>query len=914
MWRRIQMMVRRDKFDRDLEEEMQHHLAMMTQSHGAQGISEEESNFVAQREFGNTLLLRERSRDMWGWTWFEDLSQDIRYGLRMLARNPGFALVAVLSLALGIGANTSIFTLINGVLLKPLPVRDPQQLVSFGKAYGAGVIGGIDPGPLDLFSYDFYKRIKDERASFQDICAFSSFTTRVSVRLSGSSVGPADQAISRLVSGNYFRVFGVNAIMGREITPQDIDAPGRNPVAVISYRYWQRKFSGDPGVVGKSIVVNSTPFTVIGVTPDGFFGESVDPDPAEMWLPLTMQPQVMLRPSLLDPHGPYWLHLMGRRVSGSNLKQTQEWVNLRLRQYMIDQQGTKITPEDKHTIQQMYVELLPGGRGDSNLRFEYSAPLEILMGGVALVLLITCANLANLLLARAMASGKEISTRLALGASRSRIIRQMLTESLLLSGLGGLLGLLFAVWGTHALISFVAGTANYTPIDSIPDARVLAFALGICLLTGILFGLAPALRVSSPSLAPALNERSRTMSSGPGRPGRIPLPKILVAGQVALSLLLLVGAGLFVRTLRNVDRQNFGSNRSNVLLVTFDPRMAGYKQEQVRGLYQQILAHMNALPGVRSATVSMFPPLSGMSWTEEFKISGHVAQPNEDMGSTLNSVGPQYFETVGIPVQQGRSIGPQDTETSPKVAVVSQTLADHFFPRGNAIGQHVSFSDPEIKGDWEIVGVAKDAKYNSPREDPKRMIYLPVMQQSGEDAFVGSLEVLTFGDPTTVAGEVRQAMGEIDGNLPLRNVITMNELVGTRFLSKEKLISELSSFFALLALSLACIGLYGVMSYDVVRRTNEIGIRMALGAQSSGVLWMVMKESVILLAFGIAMGVPITLAAMRLVQSELFGLSSSDPFTIGAATLLIGLVIVLGGYIPARRATKVDPMVALRYE
>ena len=476
------------------------------------------------------------------------------------------------------------------------------------------------------------------------------------------------------------------------------------------------------------------------------------------------------------------------------------------------------------------------------------------------------------------------------------------------------MGLLFAVWGTRVLIRYVAGTASFTPLNSIPDTTVLLFTLGVCVLTGILFGLVPALQVSSGSLAPSLNERTRTMSGGSRRPGNFPLAKILVAAQVALSLLLLAGAGLFVRTLRNLDLQDFGFNRSNLLLATINPRLAGYRQEQLRALYQQILDHIGTLPGVRSATLSMNPPLSRMSWTEEFKISGHVSQPNEDMGSTLNSVAPQYFETVGIPLIQGRSIGPQDTETSPQVAVVSQVLANHFFPSGNAIGQYLSFYDPEIKGNWEIVGVAKDAKYNSPRGDPQRMIYLPVMQQSGEDAYVGSLEVRAVGDPATVAGGVRQAMGEIDGNLPLRSVVTMNELLGTSFLRKEKLISELSSFFALLALSLACIGLYGVMSYNVLRRTNEIGIRISLGAQPGGVLWMVLRESIVLLGLGIAMGVPLTLAALRLVQSELFGLGSSDPITLGAAALLIGLVTVLAGYLPARRATKVDPMVALRYE
>ncbi|MGO8786334.1 MAG: ADOP family duplicated permease [Terriglobia bacterium] len=917
MWteftRRLAMLFRGRHFDADLEEEMRLHRELREREQIEAGVAWEKARCLARRRFGNDLVLREESRDMWGWSWLEGTLKDVRYGFRMLTKNPGFAAVAVLSLALGIGANTAIFTLINDVLLKSLPVRDPQQLVSFGKAYGAGVIGGLDPGPFDLFPYDFYEQIKSDKEGFQGVCAFASFTTMVSVRPGGSSQGPAERAISRLVSGNYFAVLGVNTILGREISPSDAEVPGRSPVAVISYRYWQRKFSGDPGVLGKSILVNATPFTVIGVAPAGFFGESVDTDPPEMWLPLTMQPQVTLRPSLIDPHGPYWLHLIGRRGPGPGLKQAQEWVNLRLRQYLVEQQGANLTPKDKTTIQHMYLELLPGAAGDSNLRVEYSEPLEILMGVVVLVLLITCANLANLLLARAIARQKELSTRLALGAGRWRIIRQILTETLLLSGLGGVLGLAFAVWGTRSLINFVAGTASYIPLDPIPDVRVLAFTLGVCLLTGIFFGLAPALRVSRASLASSLKERSRTMSGSSGGHGRIPLPKILVASQVALSLLLLVGAGLFVRTLRNLAHQDFGFNRSNILLVTIDPHMAGYKPDQVRSLYGEILHRMTALPGVQSATLSMTPPLSGMSWTDAATIPGHAPQPNEDMGVSLNSVGPQYFETVGIALLRGRSIGPQDTGDSPRIAVVSQAMADHFFPRANPLGQRLSFSDPDIKGDWEIVGVAKDAKYNSPRETPKRMIYLPVMQQSGQDVFVRSLEVRTVGNPARVAGEVRRALGEIDSNLPLVSVITINEWVD-HFLSREQLVSNLTSFFSLLALLLACIGLYGVMSYNVVRRTNEIGIRIALGAETGGVLWLVLKESLLLLGAGVVVGVPVALAAMRLVRNQLFGLSPSDPITLCGAILLIGLVTMLAGYLPARRATKVDPMVALRYE
>lgn len=729
---------------------------------------------------------------MWGWHSVETLWQDVRYGLRQLRRSPGFTIVAVLSLALGIGANTSIFTLINDLLLKTLPVRDPQQLVSFGKAEGGGTLEGLGEGPLDLFSYEFYQQMRQEKEVFRDVCAFGSQRERLQVRPSGSTVDLADQAIGRLVSGNYFSVLGVGAILGRTIDPSDDDAPGRHAVAVISYHYWQQKFSSDPAVVGRSIVVNGTPFTIIGVAFPKFSGETIGPYPPDLWMPLTMQPQVTLKPSLIAPHGMYWLHLIGRQNPGVSSKQAQEWVNLKFRQYLIERQGSHLTAEDRREIQQMYVELLPRGRGVSSLRTEYSQPLEILMGVVVLVLLIACANLANLLLARTAARERELSTRLALGAGRCRIIRQVLTESVLLAGRGGALGLLFAYWGTRALISFVMAGSSYSPLEASPDAGVLAFTLGVSLVTGLLFGLAPALRVSRMSVAPSLKTGSRAITGDGSRSGRVLLPKILVAAQAALSLLLLVGAGLFVRTLRNLENQDFGFNRQNVLIVSLGFKAAGYQPAQLGALYQRLLDMMNTIPGVRSATLSMLPPMSGMTWGGPVSIPGRGTQPNEDMDTSINSVGPQYFATVGISLLRGRVIGPEDTANSSRVAVVNQTFADHFFPGGDAVGRRFGVpGDPrDIR---EIVGVVRDAKYNSPRETPKRMIYLPLLQPSGEDLYANCLQLRTVGDPAKVTAEARRALAGFDSNLPILNVVTLSEQVD-RYLDHEELISQLSSF------------------------------------------------------------------------------------------------------------------------
>jgi predicted permease len=840
----------------------------------------------------------------------ENLIQDVRYSLRMLAKSPGFTAVAVLSLALGIGANTAIFTLINRLMLKALPVREPQQLLSFGKAIGGGTVDGVG-GALDIFPYDFYKQIEQQHPPFQDVCGFSSFPVTVSVR-AGAGGGTASQAISHLVSGNFFSVLGAEPVLGRPILPGDVDVPGRNPVVVVSYRYWQQALAADPRVLGRTIAINGTRFTVIGVMPARFYGVELNEDSPDMWLPITMQQEAMVRPSLLHPHGLFWLHLIGRRGGGIGVEQAEAWVTGQVQQFMVAREGGQIPEKRMREIRQIHVELLPAEHGLSHLREQYAQPLAILSGVVVMVLLIACANLANFMLAKAAAREPEISTRLALGASRSRIIRQTFTETLLLSSLGGALGLLLAFWGTRLLIQFVVAGAEHTALEAAPDLRVLAFTFGVSLLTGILFGITPALRASRLRVATALNRTARTAAGSGGRAGRL-LPKILVSAQVMLSLVLLAGAGLFLRTLKNLQNQDFGFNRRNVLLVEFNAKFAGYKSEQLDGLYQRILDRLDALPGIRSAALAGSPPISAGSWDSPIFIQGQTPAPDEDISTLINRVSPRYFETLGIPVLQGRPIESQDIATSTKAVVVNQTMADHFFPRGDALGHQFSIADPAVTGSWQIVGVVRDTKYNSPRERAQRMIYLPLAQLTGDDKFAYRLQLQTVGDPASVTGAVRSALAEVDPNLPILEVKTISEQVDG-FMDNERLISQLSSFFSLLALALASIGLYGVMTYNVVRRTNEIGIRIALGAQAKRVLWMVLKESMWLLGIGVVLGIPAALAATRLVQAQLFGLSPSDPVTLAVAVILIAMVTLAAAYLPARRAMGVDPIVALRYE
>jgi len=906
----------REKRNAELDAELESYLEAVVEERMRRGMGEQEARRAARMEMASRDAVRE---NVWSAGWeaaVDNFWQELRYSLRMLAKSPGFTAVAILSLALGIGANTAIFTLVNDLMLKSLPVRDPGQLLSFGKGVGGGSVDGIGAAdfPLDIFTYDFYQQLEKEqaegRAPFNGICGFASFWTLVSVRASAD--GAATQAASHLVTGDFFSVLGAEPLLGRTLTPADADAPGRSPVAVISYRYWQQIFAGDPAIVGRTITINATLFTIVGVMPPKFYGVVLNKESMDMWLPITMQQEVMLQPSLIDPHGLYWMHMMARRKAGVPVAQAQAWVANQLQRFMLDREGGQSSPARKAEIAKAYVELLPGGSGISDLRAMYEQPLNILMGVVALVLLIACANLANFLLAKAASREREIATRLALGSSRRRIVRQILMEALLLSLGGGALGMGLAYLGTGALIHFIAAGAKHTALETRPDLHVLLFTLGVSVLTGLLFGIAPALRISRIGVAPSLGANARTAAGGGGTWGRA-LPRVLVVSQVTLSLMLLAVAGLFLRTLRNLEKQDFGFDRHNVLLVRFNAKFAGYKPEQLNALYERMVDRFEALPGVKAASISGQPAMIGGNWNSPIRVRGSESGPHDDVGTSLNRVGPGFFATMGIPVVQGRAIEPTDTASSVKVAVINQSAARHFFPHGDAIGHVFTVDDPAVKDEWQIVGVVRDAKYHNPREKPERMTYLNVMQLSGDDAYAYWVQLATAGDPAQIAGEVRQAMAEIDPKLPILDVNTISEQVD-RSMGQEELISQLSSFFSLLALSLACIGLYGVMTYSVLRRTNEIGIRLALGAPTGRVLWMVLGESLVLLAIGVGLGIPLTLAATRLVQAQLFGLQASDPATLMGAAAVIAAVTMLAAYLPARRAAKVDPMVALRYE
>jgi predicted permease len=833
------------------------------------------------------------------------LFKDIRYGLRGLLRRPAFTIVALAILALGIGANTAIFTLINAVVLKSLPVSKPEELVLFDDSANEGTSSGDEPkGHRTLFSHSAYWYFRQHDQSFQELSAFRSGESRLSVRRADAQPGEsAHRASGHLVSGNYFAVLGVKAMHGRTLANED-DTSGAHPTAVISNGYWTQRLNSDKQIVGKEILLNGTAFTIVGVMPPEFFGVRVRRSP-DFWLPLSFQPQVDLRKSYLDQKNVHWLNLLGRLKPGIKIEQAQASVNVGLQQFLNEQAGSQITDERRRAIQNSYVLLSPGGRGISGLRFFYAGALRMLMVVVVLVLLIACANVGNLLLSRTAARQAEFSLRQALGASRGRVVRQLLTESLVLAVIGGAVGVLLAQWGVSLLVTRVAATS---PINVKPDLTILLFTAGISIASGVLFGIAPALRATRIDLISALKEKSAQ-----GRRGRFGLGPALVIIQVALSLVLLVGAGLFARSLIKLQREDLGFDRDNVLIASVDARLAGYKPSELSILYRQLYDRLSTLPNVRAMSMASYTPMSGSTIISTITVRGYTPNPGEKMNVSDILIGPDFNETLGVPLLMGRGIGLEDTPTSRKVAIVNRSFAQAYFHDQNPIGRRLTFDEDSDKDDFEIVGVIGDAKYDSAREKPERTIYRPILQVQDELAYANVLQLRTDGDPLNLAAQVRAEIAQVNGKIPVLNVTSLR-VQTDEALRQEKVLAQLVSFFGLLGLVLSCVGLYGIMAHAVVRRTNEIGIRMALGAERRDIIWMVLKESLLLVFFGLMIGIPAAWGTAHLISSQLFQLSPGDPVTLSTAALLLTVVAALAGYVPARRAARVSPLVALRYE
>jgi predicted permease len=840
----------------------------------------------------------------------DSLLADVRYSIRNLLKRPAFTAVAVVTLALGIGANTAIFTLLNAVTFKQLPVTRPDELVLCQDSADEGTSNG-DPyeGEWRRFSYASYQYFLAHDQSYQGLSAFRSGESRVSVTDVANKTAESQRASTHLVSGNYFNVLGVNAFLGRALTPED-DKPGAPPAAVMSYGYWKKEWNSDSRIINKEVLINGQPFTVVGVMPPEFFGVRVRRSP-DLWVPLVFQPQIELRESYFQNPRVFWLNFVGRLKPGVQFEQAQASANVSLHQFLMEEAGSQPTADYQQSMASSYIKLAPGARGISGLRVAYSKALQMLMVIVGLVLLIACANVGNLLLSRAAARKAEISLRLALGASRFRIVRQLLTESLLLAAFGGVVGILLAQWGVKILVALVAKTS---PLDVQPDLSILVFTAAVSTFAGLVFGLVPALSASKSDLTTAIKEKSAR--GGDRRRGRFGLASGLVVAQVGLSMVLLAGAGLFARSLMKLAEADVGFNRDNVLLLSLDPRLGGYKPAQLSALYRQIIDRLRELPGVQSATIASFSPISGQGRNSTVSVRGYTPRPGEDRDVNDILIGPDYCRTLGVPLLLGREIDIRDTPASQKVAVVNQSFAQYFFHGENPIGRRIFFGDeddPERGEDLEIVGVIGDVRYESAKEQAGRTAYRPILQVQDSDAYNSNIQIRTSGDAASIAPTVRAVLKQIDSNLPVYGINTLRaQLSGA--LQRETLIAELVSFFGFLALLLACIGLYGVMAHGVVRRTKEIGIRMALGAERRGIVWMVMRETMLLVLVGIVIGVPVALGAARLISSQLFGLSPADPFSLIVSALVLVGVASLAGFLPARKASKVNPLTALRYE
>jgi predicted permease len=825
------------------------------------------------------------------------LWDDLKRSLRTLARNPGFTVVVVATLGLGIGANTAIFSLLDQVLLRSLPVEKPEELVLLD---GPGVNMGARFGE-QMFSYPMYRDFRDENQVFSGVIA------RYGIPLSLVHEGQSERAAGELVSGNFFEVLGVKAAAGRTLQASDDVTPGAHPVAVLSHGFWQRRFGADPGVVGGTLSVNGHPFTMVGVAAAGFHGVEVGASP-DLFLPIAMKAVATPTWNELENRRFSWLNVLARLRPGVSREQAAAGMQVLYRQ--INEKEIEQMPGAPPRFRERFLakklEVRPGFRGLSSLRRQLTKPLLVLAGMVGLVLLIACANVANLLLARSAAREREMAIRLALGARRGQVIRQLAVESLVLAALGGGAGLALSAFVGEALLWALPFEQASRTLQSNPDARVLSFTLAVSFVTGLVFGLVPALQATRPRLTSSLKAEGGTVTGV----SHVRFRKGLVVAQVALSLLMLVGAGLFARSLLNLRALDPGFAAERLLSLAVEPDLSGHSPSASRALLRRLQERFAAEPGVVAASMATNPLMTRSRMVMTVDVDGYPRREDEDTNLTVNSVGPGYFATLGIPVLAGREFDERDVVGAPRVALVNETTARYFFKDGNPIGRRFGVGDDPRE--IEIVGVVRDGKARSLRDDPERSFYLAVLQDDAPSEATFYVRAAP-GRTKALAGRLRAAVHEVDASLPVYAMTTMARQVDES-LFFERMIAALSAAFGVLATVLASLGLYGVMSYTVVRRTREIGIRMAMGAERAGVLWLVLREVALLAMVGVALGLPSAMALGRLVSSELYGLSPADPATLVLATLLLVSVAFVAGYVPARRATGIDPTSALRHE
>ena len=896
-WLRVSS--RRAEFEREMQDEMRIHLELYQADLRRRGLPEAEARRRAFADFGSPDARKEECREALGLRLFDDLRGDVAYAVRLLRRSPAFTTVAFLSLALGIGANTAIFSLIDAVLMKTLPVENPQSL--FFVDNSGGKSGGSSGPP-----YPCFERLRDHNRFLSGIAAFSHRQFKVSID------GIPERVRGQYASGSYFDLLGVRAIHGRVLTSADDAAPGRGgpdgPVAVISEAFWTRRFARDPSVIGKNVQVETQWVTIVGVTPPGFFGLQVG-------MPVDITVPMMLVEQGLQSKQSWWLSVIARVAPGATVEQARADLDALWDVYMTEEAGM---PRERRARDYFSgLVLVPAARGANELRRTYSEPLLIVMGIVGVVLLIGCANVANLLLARAAARQTEIAIRLAIGASRGRLIRQLLTEGVVLVSLGAAAGLLFARWGASFLVAVLAGPAQRVVLEPRFDLRVLGFTAGVSIATAMLFSLAPALRATDVGAA---KPGSAVRSTPQNRLGGA-----LVVVQVTLSVLLLCGGALFVRTLHNLNGVDFGFDRDGILSMQVDATVPGRAVRQktpaeiradharLGALWRGFMERLHQVPGVSSAGVAAgMSPLSGLIRGVKIAIDGPAPGPVKDRGIRINQVTDRYLETVGIRLLAGRSFTPHDRSDSLRVAILNQTAARAFFGRESPLGRKVNFPGQRVEDQYEIVGVAADAHYQDLRTPDQPMIYVPLEQAI--DPITGAiLFVRGAGDVLRLVPSIRASVAETVPGGFVSGIATIEQQVEMS-LVRERMLALLATFFSVLALLLAYVGLYGVMSYRVARRTREIGIRIAIGARQPSVIWMMVRETLLLVTIGAALGTLASLGVSRLVAAQLFGVTPRDPVAIAVALSVLGCVTLIAGYVPARRASRIDPVKALRAE
>jgi predicted permease len=893
---------RRKQLDRDLDDELRAYLELSSAEKIRDGVSPEEAQRDARRDMEGLEQLKQRVREVRVGISFDRLLQDIRYGTRTLAKNPAFSLIAIATLALGIGANTAMFSLLDQVVLRLLPVRHPEQLVivretgnHFGNSYGPNTI-----------SWPLFEDLRDNNQVFSGM--FCRFPATVTIGYGDRTA----QISAELVSASYFPTLGVGAALGRTIAPDEDSVPDTQPVVVLSYNFWRTYFHRDPAIVGQTIALNAHAMTVIGVVQPGFDGVELGV-PAKVFVPIMMKTEMTPRSDGLKDRRRRlsWVTAYGRLKPGVTIAEAQLSLQPLLHNILeIEAQQPEFTRSataaDRQVLLRNRVDLLSGS--ENNLREDMRRPLWLLVALTGAVLLLACANLANLLLARATAREREFAVRLAIGAGRARIVRQLLTETLLLSAIGAAMGLALAFLTDRLLlrIYLAADAASELAISPIPDGRVLAFILGVMLLTSLIFGLLPALRGSRAELSLSLKDRS-----GPSSAGGLSLRRTLVGIQVALSLLLLVGAGLFVRTLRNLDHLGPGFPTDHLLTFRIDPSLNGYSDEQSKTFFGRLNVDLQSMPGVTSVGFSSMPLLKGYAWQNAIIGKDFEGSPIEKQ-PVLSEVGPGYFATLGVPILAGRDFTTRDVGPT-KYAVVNESFAEQYFPDRDPIGERFGLvNDMEpVSPDIEVIGLIPDRKYRDLRETPPAQAYFPYYQ--GASFRFMNVYLRTQADPRQFENELRERMRQFDPHVPIVDLQTMNEQIGFS-LRTERLVASLSTIFGGLATLLAIIGLYGVTAYAILRRTREIGIRMALGAVPADVIAMVMREVFILVGIGLAAGVSLALVLANLVRSQLFGLNPRDPITFVGSAIVLAVAAGFAGLIPALRASTLTATSALRHE